>query len=259
MESMRANEPMVDGMTLRRGSRVRLRPSQRADIVDLALAGRIAEVDRVEEDADGRVHVVVMLDGDPGRDLGSMSQLGHRFFFTPEELEPLAEAGDRPPDPQVLVAGIGDAFRVDGSFGSEVVDRLRGNRLPPGVHTADFGIRLADLAQALQEGYGAAVLLCATSRGREPGTLSVTDPSKAGEDGNAGSGAEGPLGAVGLARRCGVRCRILLVECEPADPATDGHSATAGVLSPPVSAVLDEAVPLVEGLLNDLLIPREPV
>jgi hypothetical protein len=31
----------------------------------------------------------VIVDDDPGRDLGLLRQPGHRFFFTPEEVEPL--------------------------------------------------------------------------------------------------------------------------------------------------------------------------
>ena len=31
----------------------------------------------------------VVLEEDPGRDLGMMRQPGHRFFFSPEEVEPV--------------------------------------------------------------------------------------------------------------------------------------------------------------------------
>lgn len=75
---------------LREGDRVRLRPRGRADIMDLALAGRVATVASVEQDYDGRVYLAVTVDDDPGRDLGELRQPGHRFFFSPEEVEPLA-------------------------------------------------------------------------------------------------------------------------------------------------------------------------
>ena len=52
---------LVGGVRVARGSRVRLRPGQSADVLDLALTGRTAEVDAVEEDLEGRVHVVVTL------------------------------------------------------------------------------------------------------------------------------------------------------------------------------------------------------
>ncbi len=75
---------------VRAGDRVRLRPRGRADILDLALAGMVATVEAVEQDFDGRVYLAVTVDDDPGRDLGRLRQPGHRFFFAPEEVEPLA-------------------------------------------------------------------------------------------------------------------------------------------------------------------------
>ncbi len=74
---------------VRAGDRVRLRPGGRADVMDLALAGKTATVDTIEEDFEGRVYLAVTVDDDPGRDLGALRQPGHRFFFRPEEVEPL--------------------------------------------------------------------------------------------------------------------------------------------------------------------------
>ena len=71
----------------RAGDRVRLRPRRGADILDIALGGKLATVEAVEHDFDGRSHLAVVLDDDPGRDLGLMRQPGHRFFFSPEEVE----------------------------------------------------------------------------------------------------------------------------------------------------------------------------
>jgi hypothetical protein len=81
---------------IRPGDRVRLRPRGRADILDLALAGKAATVEAIEQDYDGRAHVAVTVDDDPGKDLGLLRQPGHRFFFSPEEIEPLPEEGARP-------------------------------------------------------------------------------------------------------------------------------------------------------------------
>ncbi len=80
----------VFGVDLKRGDRVRLWPQKTADILDLALAGQVAQIEAIEVDYDGRVHLAVVLDDDPGRDLGTLRQPGHRFFFSPEEVEPLA-------------------------------------------------------------------------------------------------------------------------------------------------------------------------
>ncbi len=75
---------------LRPGDRVRLRPQNRADIMDMALAGKLATIASIEQDLEDRYHVAVTVDDDPGRDLGPKGMLGHRFFFTPQEVELLA-------------------------------------------------------------------------------------------------------------------------------------------------------------------------
>jgi hypothetical protein len=71
----------------RPGDRVRLRPRPRGDVLDLALAGRAATVAGIEQDLEGRMHLAVTIDDDPGRDLGVDGWAGHRFFFAPDEVE----------------------------------------------------------------------------------------------------------------------------------------------------------------------------
>lgn len=78
------------GVELRKGDRIRLWPQKRADIIDMALEGRTAIIEAVEQDLDDNVQLAVVLDDDPGKDLGMMRQPGHRFFFSPDEVEPLA-------------------------------------------------------------------------------------------------------------------------------------------------------------------------
>jgi len=82
------------GVALHAGDRVRLWPQRSADILDLALAGKVAVIEAIERDFEDRVHLAVVLEDDPGRDLGLLRQPGHRFFFTPEEVEPLAADGE---------------------------------------------------------------------------------------------------------------------------------------------------------------------
>jgi hypothetical protein len=72
---------------LKPGDRVRLRPKPGGDIFDVVLKGRVAIIESVEQDFDNRTHVAVIIEDDPGKDLGLMRQPGHRFFFTAEELE----------------------------------------------------------------------------------------------------------------------------------------------------------------------------
>jgi hypothetical protein len=73
----------------RPGDRVRLKPARRADAFDLILAGKIAVIESVERDFEDNVHLAVVLEDDPGRDLGELRQAGHRFFFSPAEVERL--------------------------------------------------------------------------------------------------------------------------------------------------------------------------
>ncbi len=80
----------IFGVELHAGDRVRLRPQRRADIMDMALDGKVATIEAIERDYDNNVHLAVVLDDDPGREFGMLRHPGHRFFFSPEEVEPLA-------------------------------------------------------------------------------------------------------------------------------------------------------------------------
>jgi hypothetical protein len=79
----------VHGVECRAGSRVRVRPKAGADIMDVALAGKIGIVESIGQDYEGKLQVALVMEDDPGKDLGLLRQPGHRFFFAPEELEPL--------------------------------------------------------------------------------------------------------------------------------------------------------------------------
>ena len=79
----------VEGVELRPGDQVRLRPKGRNDIFDLALAGRIATIETIERDFGDQLYFTVTADCDPGRDFGRMGLPGHRFYFRPDEVEPL--------------------------------------------------------------------------------------------------------------------------------------------------------------------------
>jgi hypothetical protein len=86
----------IGGVLVAKGSRVRLNPWPGGDIFDLALAGKSAVVEAIEQDLDNRIQIAVIVEDDPGADLGEVRQPGHRFFFKPEEIEPLdSDAADR--------------------------------------------------------------------------------------------------------------------------------------------------------------------
>ena len=80
---------VIMGVSVRKGSRVRLRPSRRADAQDLFLADRDARVTAVLSDVDGDVHVAVVLLDDPAADLHDW--YGRYLYFAPDELEPLTD------------------------------------------------------------------------------------------------------------------------------------------------------------------------
>jgi hypothetical protein len=81
---------VVGGVELEKGSRVMLWPRPGGDIMDLALAGKVAFIEAIEQDYEDRIYLAVTLEDDPGRDLGEdRTTLGHRFFFSPEEVVPL--------------------------------------------------------------------------------------------------------------------------------------------------------------------------
>lgn len=77
----------VNDITYKRGDAVRLRPKPGADVMDLLLKGRTGTIEAIEQDVEERVYLAIVLDDDPGKELGLMRQPGHRFFYAPEEVE----------------------------------------------------------------------------------------------------------------------------------------------------------------------------
>ena len=73
---------------------MRLWPQKTADIMDMALQGKVAIIEAIEQDYEEQIQLAVVLEDDPGKDLGMLRQPGHRFFFSPDEVEPLTTAND---------------------------------------------------------------------------------------------------------------------------------------------------------------------
>ena len=250
----------ISGIEVRPGSRVRLRPRSGGDIMDIALAGKEAIIESIEQDYEGKIHLGVVVDDDPGRDIGLMRQPGHRFFFTADEVEPLLPGDDdktrATKRPKILVAGIGNIFLGDDAFGVEVTRRLSARPQPEAVRVADFGIRGYDLAYALLDGYDTTILIDACPRGDAPGTLYVIEPDLTdlcgSEEQQGAVEAHGmnPLNVLRLASSMGPLKRVLLVGCEPQSFGPDEGQMG---LSEPIEAALDDAVKTVESLIEKLL------
>ena len=153
--------------------------------------------------------------------------------------------------PRILVAGVGNVFLGDDGFGVEVARRLAATALP--AHVADFGIRGVHLAyELLERRYETTILVDATLRGGEPGTVYLLAPDLDGLDGLGDGGTDladahgmDPRAVFGLlARLGGTPGRVLIVGCEPA------RTEEEMGLSEPVAAAVDEAVRMILKLLE---------
>ena len=156
---------------------------------------------------------------------------------------------------RVLVAGVGNIFLGDDGFGVEVVRRLAEREMPEGVEVKDFGIRGMDLAYALQEDYEVIVFLDAVPRGEEPGTVYLIEPEIE-EDGDVPLDTHGmdPVKVIKLSRALGAEpTRTLVVGCEPGVVLSgEDYDDMSMELSEPVRAAVEEAVKLVESLVEEI-------
>jgi len=246
---------VIAGRIVKAGDKVLLRPGRGrqgtlTDAIDMMLDGQTARVEVLQQDFENRIYLVVTLDVDPGREQWDERVLpGHRFYFFPEEVEPLGETTveetiegtvnhkstleqslqQKIPVRRILIACIGNIFLGDDSFGVEVAQRLmsrKTKRYPEGVQVVDFGIRGIDLAYTLLDNYNTLVLVDAVSRGGTPGTLYLIEPDLAGIDpekgveaGRAAMEAHSmdPLKVLAFTRTLGAQpIHTFLVGCEPA-------------------------------------------
>jgi hydrogenase maturation protease len=161
--------------------------------------------------------------------------------------------------PRILIAGIGNIFLGDDAFGVEVVRRLSERPLPEGVRVVDFGIRGFDLTLALLEDDEVVILVDAAPRGGAPGTLYLIEP----EPTSAGVPENGeflidphsldPAKVLRVVAALGGRTkRVMLLGCEPASVGWDDDPTVLPGMSEPVQAAVDEAVRLVESLVQSI-------
>jgi len=250
---------VIAGAEVRTGDRVRLFPHKGSDILDIALHGQIATIESIEQDYEGKSHVCVVLDDDPGRDLGLLRQPGHRFFFDAEEVEPLGGELDsvvgRSGAPRILIAGIGNIFLGDDGFGVEVAQALAKCSFSGSVRVTDFGLRGFDLVYALLNSWEAVVLVDALPRGDVPGTLYVIEPNLAqlGDPAlvEAALNPHGmdPARVLSLAASMGpISAPVFVVGCEPLDfgDELEGRMGLSEVVQASVEAACDMVEQLVE-------------
>jgi hydrogenase maturation protease len=156
---------------------------------------------------------------------------------------------------RILIAGIGNIFLGDDAFGCEVVKRLAERELPDNVEVVDFGIRGLDLAYALQDGYGTVIFVDALPQGEEPGTVSLVEPEIE-EEAEVTLDTHGmdPVKVLRLARAMGATMpRTLVVGCEPQNIlGTETYDEMLMGLSEPVQSAVEEAVKLVESVVEEI-------
>jgi hypothetical protein len=80
-------EADVDGVRFRRGGKVRISRPPEADLHARLLKGRVATIERIMIDYDGKAHLGVTIDGDPGQEL--LRDSGRLLFFFAPEVEVL--------------------------------------------------------------------------------------------------------------------------------------------------------------------------
>ena len=162
--------------------------------------------------------------------------------------------------PQILVAGIGNAWMKDDAFGGKVAERLERTELPAGTSVFDFGIGGLDLAYEVMRGYHALVLVDVSRQGGEPGTLYVMEPDEEEIEGGIQDGEV--INPHGMDPQTVLRFvksvggwpgKVVVVACEP------GNVEEMGLgLTDEVAASVDRAVKLVLDTVEELRCTNSP-
>lgn len=161
----------------------------------------------------------------------------------------------------VLIAGIGNIFQGDDSFGVAVVHKLATLGFPQNVRVMDIGIRGIDLGFALLDEYDLTILVDATARGGAPGTLYTIEierddiPDASEEACMVNSHGLDPVRVLALAKSMGAHFKkVLLVGCEPLvlDHDESGHIGLSKVVETAVAPAVETILQLIEEFTNSI-------
>lgn len=135
-----------------------------------------------------------------------------------------------------LVACVGNVLRGDDGFGPAVAGRL--GDLPDGVRVVETGIGGMALLQELMDGCDGLVVVDATDRGAEPGTVFVIEPEVAEAVHVPDTHLANPERVLAMAKALGcLPARVRIVGCQPTDVDALGEG-----LSPAVERAIEAAV-----------------
>ncbi|HEV8045414.1 MAG TPA: hydrogenase maturation protease [Rubrobacter sp.] len=159
--------------------------------------------------------------------------------------------------PRVLVAGMGNDLRQDDGFGIAVVRRFSETGVPEGIRVYESGIAGIGLVQELMDGYETLIVVDATDRDAEPGTVFLLEAEvPAQEEPTEESRQEFladthlavPSQALTLARALGILPRrVYILGCQPKE------CGLGMELSDPVERGAAEAIERLQVLLGRLL------
>lgn len=155
---------------------------------------------------------------------------------------------------RVMIAGVGNIFLKDDGFGSAVIKRINAKEFGEEIEIKDFGIGGLKLAYDLMKGYDALILIDASQRGEEPGTLYVLEPEEKEVESDLEQG--GPIDPHGADPATILRFvkalgawpgRVIIIACEP-DTVEDFQIG----LSKQVNAAVDKAMELVKEIISEV-------
>jgi hydrogenase maturation protease len=86
-QTPRVDTVSIQGIVHKTGDLVRVRPRNQADA--LALAGRIAMIESIAQEAGEKTQLALVLENESPADTGSSHQVSRRFVYTTDEVEPL--------------------------------------------------------------------------------------------------------------------------------------------------------------------------